>query len=83
MKTNIFVRKENGGWKSVGLSEGEGDGGLEDILIQQMDETKMTREQIIVSRFHIFLGNQRLNIEKLLALPKEEQDRLRREFLGE
>jgi hypothetical protein len=80
MKINIFIQKENLVYKTIGLVGGVQDGGLEDVLINGIDEQKMTAEKIYARRFLDFLGNRRLTLQKLSELPKIEQNRLRTEF---
>jgi len=80
MKVNIFVEKDNGGFKAIDLVGTTNDGGIEDILIQNIDESKMSAKKLLATRFLNFLANRALNMEKLLALPIKEQSRLRREF---
>lgn len=55
----------------------------EDLLIQSIDEQKMSREKILASRFLQFLSDRRLTMELLKQLSIDEQNRLKKEFLGE
>lgn len=62
------------GHRAIGLADSE------EELIQNLDEQKMSPQKLLASRFLTFLGNHRLNLEKLKQLSQEEQDKLREEF---
>lgn len=86
MKHNILIKKENGGYKAITLKrvfndEQAGFETTENDLIQNIDERLMSPTKLLVTRFLTFLGNRRLTLEKLKALPKAEQRRLRKEFV--
>jgi len=99
MKRNTFIKTESGSFKaihheplsdasSIAANLGSTAGSswvidAEDALIQSLDEQNMSPEKITASRFLTFLGNQRLTVATLEALPVEEQVRLKKEFLGE
>ena len=55
----------------------------EEELVTELDEQRMSPEKIAATRFLKFLADNRLDMEKLRALPLEDQARLKREFLGE
>lgn len=59
----------------------EGLDDTEDRLIQEIDERNMSPRKLLATRFLTFLGNRRLTLEKLKLLPKEERQRIRKEFL--
>lgn len=87
MKINILVPTRSGGkfagdspHSSVAGESVSGPAAPEDELITIIDEDKMSVEKIVATRFLRFLGNQRLTIDKLNNLPKEEQQRIKKEF---
>lgn len=53
----------------------------EEELIDAIDSEKMSEEKSLAVNFLKFLGNRRLSISDLKALPENEQRRLRREFI--
>jgi hypothetical protein len=77
MKHNVFVEVEDGGRRAVGLQN------TEEEMIRDIDERSLPLEKLIATRFIAFLGDRRLNLEKLKALPLSEQARLKKEFRGD
>lgn len=86
MKMNVFVINQTEdvltgvydakGHRAVGLADPE------EEIINSIDEQKMSSKKILATRFLTFLGNRRLTLEKLKVLPKENQDKLRKEFFS-
>jgi len=87
MKTSVFIvndvedtnecgLREAGGHRTIGLQD------VEDELIRDIDEQKMSPEKLLATRFLTFLGNRQINLTNLKLLPVEEQQRLKKEFLG-
>ena len=72
-----FPRRAAGGHKALGVIDPE------EELITELDEQRMSPEKIAATRFLKFLGDQRLDMQKLKSLSPEQQARLRKEFLGE
>lgn len=88
MKVNIFISNSRGGnftdafpnSSLTGISvEGPQYPGEE--IIDAIDESRMSTEKVIARRFLKFLGDRRLNMEKLGHLLREEQVRLIKEFV--
>jgi hypothetical protein len=61
----------------------------EEELVRDIDEQRMSPSKLLATRFLIFISSRLapnggfLNIEKLNKLPIEEQQRIKKEFLGE
>jgi hypothetical protein len=86
MKTSIFVVNDvedvnESGLRTAGGHRASGLQDVEDELIQDIDEQKMSSEKLLALRFIAFLGNRRLSLIDVKLLPIEEQQRLKREFL--
>lgn len=77
MKINTFARNEAGGSRATSLQD------IEDELVTEIDEKRMSPAKRLVTRFLSFLSNRHLTLDKLKHSSKEEQSRLRKEFLGE
>jgi hypothetical protein len=77
MKHSIFVKMEGGGSRAIALQS------TEDEMIQEIEEKGMQLEKLVATRFLAFLGNRRISLEELRALPIEEQNRLKKEFRGD
>ncbi len=88
MKVNVFVPSGSGGsftgripYKSITGEIETGPTSPEDAIINMIDESRMSPKQVLIERFKIFLGNRRLKV-KFAELPKEEQTRLKKEFIA-
>ena len=86
MKMNVFIVNDVEDTNECGLRSAGGHRAIdvydpEDELVQSIDEQKMSPEKLLTTRFLAFLGNRRLSLATLKLLPKEEQQRLKREFL--
>ena len=89
MKVNIFVPTRSGGkftdysftHSSITGEPVNGPVAPEDDIITEIDESRMSKEKILATRFLSFLGNRRLTMKSLKKLPLEEQTRLRKEFI--
>jgi hypothetical protein len=55
----------------------------EESLVTDIDEQRMSSEKLIATRFLSFLANKRLDMTKLKLLTVEEQQSLKKEFLGD
>lgn len=87
MKVNILVPTRKGGkfagdylHSSVTGEAQSGPGSPEDELITSIDESKMSTEKIVASRFLTFLANRNLTIGDLSKLTPTEQSRIKKEF---
>lgn len=82
MKANVFIEIQGGVYRSIGLQEDFYASQIsEDDIIQDIDEESMTPQKIVADRFLKFLGNQRMNIARLLRLPETEQKRIKKQFM--
>lgn len=90
MKINIFVPTRNGGkftdysinYSSITGEDTGGPSAPEDQIITEIDESRMSPNKILATRFLSFLSDRNLTIDLLKQLPVEEQARIRKEFLG-
>ena len=87
MKTNIFVVNDKEDVNECGLRDAGGHRAIgvydtEDELIKNIDEDYVQPEKLLANRFLTFLGNRRLTISSLAMLSTEEQQRIKKEFLG-
>lgn len=90
MKVNIFMPTRSGGHftdysfnhSSVTGEEIFGPAAPEDGIITEIDESRMSSEKVLATRFLAFLSTRRLTIESLKQLSSQEQNRLKREFIG-
>ena len=90
MKINILAPTRSGGkfagdtpHSSISGESVSGPAAPEDKIITDIDEEKMTHEKFVATRFLTFLGNQRLTLEQLNNLPEKEQQRIKKEFIGD
>lgn len=88
MKTNTYVVNDKEDVKdSGGLREVSGNRAIgfvedpEEELIRDIDEDRMHPAKIIATRFLDFLKDRRLSMSTLKLLPRDEQQRLKKEFL--
>lgn len=88
MKINIFVPTNDGGnftgpipYYSITGQVHDTPQSPEDDVINAIDESRMSPQKALVERFKVFLGNRRLKIADLKNLSKDEQNRIRKEFL--
>jgi hypothetical protein len=90
MKVNVFVPAKNGSkftdysitYSSILGEQTNGPEAPESVIINAIDESRLSPQKARARRFLIFLGNRRLTAEKLKELSLAEQERLRKEFEG-
>ncbi len=88
MKINTFIKTKSGGnftdvfpHSSITGMDEDGPQSPGDEVIRLIDESKMSPQKLLASRFIEFLGNRRLNMEKFKQLSWNEQNRMKKEFL--
>lgn len=89
MKLNAFVPTRNGGkfadnqlnHSSITGEAVNGPYSPEDEVITEIDESRMSPEKFIATRFLTFLGNRGLTLKSLNSMPIEEQKRVIKEFI--
>ena len=89
MKLNTFVPTRGGGkfadnqlnHSSITGEQVSGPFVPEEELITEIDESRMSPEKIVATRFLKFLGNRRLTLASLKALPIKEQKKVKKEFI--
>jgi hypothetical protein len=85
MKTNIFAVNNTEdvnkcGFRDIGGSRAVGTYDVEDGLIRELDEDKMSYEKFIAHRFLLFLGDNRITTETFEQLSEQDRKRLLRDF---
>lgn len=89
MKINIFVPTRSGGkfadnslvHSSLTGEPVSGPVSPGDEIIAAIDESKMSQEKIVATRFLSFLETRRLTMESLKQLELKEQARIKQEFI--
>jgi hypothetical protein len=89
MKVNILINSRDGShyadslvnYSSIMGEEITGPDAPEDKIINEIDESRMTDEKVIASRFLAFLSTRRMTVGSLHDLFVDEQTRLKKEFL--
>lgn len=87
MKTNIFAingtedvnrcgLRAIGGHRAIGMQD------IEEALIRDIDEDKMSDQKFFAYRFLLFLGENRLTLDTIKQLPEADQQRLLSDFRG-
>ncbi len=91
MKMNVFMeesilteekKQEENKLKTVGGHRAVDVFDPEIEFVEEIDKERYTPIQWKAKKFIEFLGNKRLNMQKLRQLSSEEQSRLRKEFMG-
>ncbi|VVB52923.1 Uncharacterised protein [uncultured archaeon] len=72
--TDAFRGRAARGNRAISLIDPEAD------LIAAIDEETMSLDEILVTRFTEFLGNNRLTLDTFEQQSEDEQERLRKEF---